>query len=398
MKIALRLTILSGIAFTLAAHANDWYRWRGPNADGISKETGWSTQWPAEGPKQLWKAKVGVGFASFAVSQGRVFITGNTKDTDNIFCFDANSGAEVWKYSYAAKLDPKYYEGGTSATPTVDGDRVYTFSKRGVVHCLDAAKGTVVWTKNLAEEVKAKMPTWGFAGSVFIEGDLAILNVGTAGAALDKKTGKVVWSSGEAESGYSTPVPFDAGGERAVLLAIKQSVVALRVKDGKELWSYPWKTEYDVNAADPVVAGTKVFVSSGYNHGGALLDVSSGQPKLVWENKNMRNQFNSSVLWQGHLYGVDENQLRCLVFDTGEVKWTEKSVGKGSLMLADGKLIVLSDKGELLLAEAAPAGFKPLARAQVLGGKCWTTPVLANGKIYCRNAAGDVVCVNVSGK
>lgn len=398
MKIALRLTILSGIAFTLAAHADDWYRWRGPNADGISKETGWSNQWPAEGPKQLWKAKVGVGFASFAVSQGRVYITGNTKDTDTIFCFDANTGAEVWKYSYAAKLDPKYYEGGTSATPTVDGDRVYTFSKRGVVHCLDAAKGTVVWTKNLAEELKAKMPTWGFAGSVFIAGDLAILNIGTAGAALDKKTGKVVWSSGEDESGYSTPVPFDAGGERAVLLAVKQSVVALRVKDGKELWSYPWKTEYDVNAADPIVSGSKVFVSSGYNHGGALLDVTGGQPKLVWENKNMRNQFNSSVLWQGHLYGVDENQLRCLVFDTGEVKWTEKSVGKGSLMLADGKLIVLSDKGELMVAEASPAGFKPLARSQVLGGKCWTTPVLANGKIYCRNAAGDVVCVNVGGK
>lgn len=398
MKFALRLTVISGIALTLAAHADDWDRWRGPDANGISKETGWSTKWPAEGPKQLWKAKVGVGFASFAVSQGRAYITGNTKDTDTVFCFDANTGTQVWKYDYAAKLDPTYYEGGTSATPVVDGGRVYTFSKRGVVHCLDAARGTVIWTKNLAEELKAKMPTWGFAGSVLIEGDLAILNIGATGAALDKKTGKVVWSSGDDESGYSTPVPFDAGGERAVILAVKQDVVALRVKDGKELWRYPWKTQYDVNAADPIVSGKKVFISSGYNHGGALLDVSSGSPKLVWENKNMRNHFNSCVLWSGHLYGVDENQLRCLVFDTGEVKWTDKSIGKGSLMLADGKLIVLSDKGELFVAEATPVGFKPSSRAQVLGGKCWSTPVLANGKIYCRNAVGDVVCVDVSGK
>ena len=155
---------------------------------------------------------------------------------------------------------------------------------------------------------------------------------------------------------------------------------------------------FDVNAADPVVSGARVFISSGYKHGGALLDVSRGSPQLVWENKNMRNQFNSCVLWQGHLYGVDDNQLRCLAFDTGEVKWTDKISGKGSLMLADGKLIVLSEKGELFVAEASPAGFKPRSRAQVLGGKCWTTPVLANGRIYCRNAAGDVVCVDVSGK
>ena len=398
MKFAHRLTVISSLALTLAAHADDWYRWRGPDANGISKETGWSTQWPVEGPKQLWKAKVGIGFASFAVSQGRAYTTGNTKDTDTVFCFDARTGAQLWKYDYPAKLDAKYYEGGTSATPTVDGDRVYTFSKRGVIHCLDAAQGNLIWTKNLAEALKAKMPTWGFAGSVLIAGDLAILNIGSAGAALDKKTGTVVWSSDDEESGYSTPVPFDAGGERAVILAIKEDVVALRVKDGKELWRYPWKTEYDVNAADPVVSGAKVFISSGYKHGGALLDVSRGSPQLVWENKNMRNQFNSCVLWSGHLYGVDDNQLRCLAFDTGEVKWTDKISGKGSLMLADGKLIVLSEKGELFVAEASPAGFKPRSRAQVLGGKCWTTPVLANGRIYCRNAAGDVVCVDVSGK
>ena len=390
------VAVTSLISFT--APAEDWPNWRGPDHNGISKETGWSAKWPAEGPKKLWQAAVGTGFASFSVSQGRVFTTGNANDTDTVFSFDANSGKELWKHSYAAKPDPKNYEGGPSATPTVDGDRVYMFSKRGMVHCLDASKGTVIWSKDLAAELKANMPTWGFASSVLIEGNLALLNVGSTGAALDKQTGKVVWSSGTEDSGYSTPVPFGADNARAVLLAIKQDVVAVAVQDGKELWRFPWKTSYDVNTADPILSGSQVFISSGYNHGGGVFDVSSKPPKVVWENKNMRNHFNSCVLWQGHLYGVDESQLRCLTFPTGEVKWTDKVSGKGSLMLVDGKLIVLSEKGELLVAGATPDGFKPISRAQVLGGKCWTTPVLANGKIYCRNAAGAVVCVDVSGK
>jgi outer membrane protein assembly factor BamB len=175
-------------------------------------------------------------------------------------------------------------------------------------------------------------------------------------------------------------------------------LVVRTAREGRELWRFPWKTQYDVNAADPILSGSQVFISSGYNHGGGVFDVGSRPPKVVWENKNMRNHMNSCVLWKDHIYGVDESQLRCLVWATGEVKWTDKVSGKGSLMLADGKLIVLSEKGELLVAEPSPAGFKPMARAQVLGGKCWTTPVLANGKIYCRNAAGAVVCVDVSGK
>lgn len=396
MKITSCLAIIALSA--VAATAADWPNFRGPTHDGISKETGWTTEWPADGPKVLWKAKVGMGFSAVVVASGKAYTQGNTKDEDTIFCFDANNGTSVWKHSYAAPLDPKYYEGGTSATPTVDGDRVYTISKRGIVHCLGAADGKVIWTKNLQEELGAKIPEWGFAGSFFIEGDLAILNIGSAGTALDKKTGKVVWTSGKEESGYSTPIPYDAGGERAVMLAIKQDVIAVKIKDGKELWRFPWKTQYDVNAANPILSGSKVFISSGYNRGGGVFDISKNPPAKVWENKNMRNHMASSVLWQGHLYGVDENQLRCVVFDTGEVKWTDKVSGKGSLILADGKLIVLTERGELIVANPSPEGFKPISRAQVVGGKCWTAPTLANGKIYVRTGPGDVVCLDVSGK
>lgn len=389
--------ILAAIASLISLPAADWPHFRGPDYNGISKEAGWSAQWPANGPKKLWSAKVGIGFATISVSEGRAYTMGHADKKDTIYCFDANTGAVVWKHSYTAELDPKYYEGGPSATPTVEGGRVYTLSKRGMVHCLDAAKGTTIWSKNVAEEGKAPMPTWGFASSVFIAGDLAIVNVGSTGTALDKKTGKVVWSSAPDEAGYSTAVPFPAANGLAVMFATKQDVVAVQVQDGKELWRFPWKTQYDVNAADPILSGSKVFISSGYNRGGGVFDVSSNPPKNLWDNKNMRNHMNSCVLWNGHLYGVDENQLRCIVFETGEVKWTDKVSGKGSLMLADGKLIVLSEKGELLVAAASPEAFKPISRAQILGGKCWSAPVLANGKIYARNAAGDVVCVDVGG-
>lgn len=379
-----------------AANGADWYRWRGPDLDGISKETGWQVKWPAEGPKQLWKASVGVGFSSFSVANGRVCTMGNAEEKDTVFCFDAATGREIWRQSYPCPLDAKYYEGGTHGTPTVDGDRVYTLSKRGQVFCFDAAKGTVLWSKNLTEELGVKIPTWGFASSALVEGDLVLLDAGGAGTALDKKTGKVVWTNGKDAAGYSTPQPFGTGADRAVALFGAQAIIALKVKDGTELWRHPWKTDYDVNAAQPILDGDRVFVSSGYNRGATVLKVEGKKASAVWENKNMRNHFNSCILWKGCLYGVDEDQLRCLAFDTGEVTWTDKSVGKGALTMADGKLVVISEKGALMVADASPDGFTPISFAQVMGGKCWTTPVLSNGRIYCRNAKGDVVCVDVS--
>lgn len=389
---------LAGLAslFQFTAGAIDWYRWRGPDLDGISKETGWQTKWPAEGPKTLWKAAVGIGFSSFSVAHGRVYTMGNADSTDTVFCFDAATGQQIWKHAYPCPLDAKYYEGGTHGTPTVDGDRVFTLSKRGQLFCLDAAKGAVVWSKNLTEELGVKIPTWGFASSALVAGDLLLVDVGSAGTALDKRTGQVVWTNGKDVAGYSTPQPFGAGDTVAIFAA--RDLIAVQVKDGRELWRYPWKTDYDINPAQPVFDGDRVFISSGYNHGCALVKLAAGKPSLVWENKNMRNHFNSCILWKGFLYGFDEGQLRCLAFDTGEVKWSEQSVGKGALALADGRLIVMSEKGELLVADAMPDGFKPISRAQVLSGKCWTTPVLSNGRIYCRNASGNVVCVDVSGK
>ena len=389
------------LTLTASAASYDWYRWRGPDLNGISRETGWTVNWPKEGPKVLWRANVGIGFSSITVANGRAYTSGNRSDKDTVYCFDAETGKEVWKYSYSEDTDPHYYEGGTSCTPTVDGNAVFAISRRGLLFRFGASTGKVDWQVNIAKATGAKVPEWGFASSPLVEGDLLILNAGAAGTAVNKASGSVVWSSGKARAGYSSGVPFDYSGERYVAMAVLESILAFKVKDGSKLWEFPWDTRYDVNAADPIITGDRVFVSSAYNHGGALFRFQGSQTTKLWENKNMRNHINSSVLLEGYLYGVDgdaggkETALRCVELETGSLRWTEKSIGSGALMAADNKLIVLSDKGELIIADPSPAAFKPIARAQVMGGKCWTVPVLSNGRIYCRNAQGNVACVDV---
>jgi outer membrane protein assembly factor BamB len=396
------LSFVSTLGVCIQTWAEDWPRWRGPGLNGISVEKGWSVAWPKEGPPQLWKANVGTGFSSVAVATGRLFTLGNANETDTVYCFDAATGKELWRHAYACPLDAKYYEGGPGSTPTVEGDRVYTLSKRAHLFCLEAATGKVVWQKNLMEELGVKKADWGFAGSPLVEGSLLVLNVGDGGTAVDRATGQVVWTSGKDIAGYATPVPFAVGAERAAAVFAGKALVARRIKDGQELWRVPWVEKWFINAADPIFSGDKVFIST-FAKGGALLGLGAEPPAIVWSGKAFANHFNSGVLIDGHLYGIDGNtdappkDLRCVEFATGLVKWRYEGLGLGSLMAADGKLIVLGDKGELVVAEASPTAFKPLARAQVLGGKCWTVPVLANGRIYCRNARGDLVCVDVRG-
>jgi outer membrane protein assembly factor BamB len=254
---------------------------------------------------------------------------GNRNNTDTIFCLEAGTGKAVWDHSYPCPLEPKNFEGGPCATPTVADDRVYTFSRKGDLFCLDAAKGDVIWSKNLNRELGLEIPTWGCASSALVEGNLVVVNMGSAGVALDRKSGKVVWVSDKSPGAYATAVPLTIGGDRCLAILTRQSLVAVKAAGGQGVWSYPWKTEYDVNAADPVVDGDKVFISGGYNHGGAVLKVSGQAPEKVWENKNMRNHFNTCVLWQGYLYGPDDSGLRCLAFDTGDLKWTYGEFGKG---------------------------------------------------------------------
>lgn len=354
-------------------------------------------EWPDAGPTVRWRAKVGTGFSSFAVAGDRVITMGNEDETDAVICLAVDTGKELWRHSYPEPKAPNLYEGGPNSTPTLDGERVFTLSRRGKLFCLDAATGAVRWAHDLIADYGIEVPEkkWGLSGSPLVHGDLVILNAGTAGMAFFKDSGELAWETGTDPAAYASPVPFSEGDTEAVLIFAAKALMARVAADGRPLWEYPWETSWDVNAADPLISGNRFFISSGYNHGAALIQVKDGEPALVWENKNMRSQLSGGVLWQGHVYGIDDNQLRCLDLETGSVQWTERSTGKGTVTMADGKLIVLSEKGELLVALASPDAFQPTARAQVLGGKCWTVPVLANGCIYARNANGNVVCLDV---
>ncbi|MFO0811452.1 MAG: PQQ-binding-like beta-propeller repeat protein [Gemmataceae bacterium] len=392
--------LLLVLASPFAATADDWPRWRGPALNGVSAETKWLDRWPDGGPAVAWRAAVGTGFSAVAVSGGRLYTLGNADDADTVHCLDAVTGKPVWHHTYAAPRDPNMFDGGPTATPAVDGNRVYTLSRGGDLFCFDAATGKVVWSKNVVKETGQRVPTWGLSGSPVVHDDLLLLTLGDCGVALDKATGKVIWNSEVKDGGYSSPVPFRRGGEWYAVFSSEDEYVAANLRTGKPLWRIPWPTRYGVNAADPIMAGEQVFVSSGYNKGAALWNVGGGEPATAWQSKTLRNQINCSVLIGGFLYGIDGDtssraKLRCVELKTGAVRWDEESAGCGSLMAAGGKLIVLSDRGELMVAPATPDGFKPTARAKVLDGKCWTVPVLANGRIYCRNADGDLVCLDV---
>lgn len=395
------------LTFALSAPALDWPQWRGLQRNGISAETGWRTAWPKDGLPCVWKAEVGTGYGTVSVSQGKLYVMGNTADQDTVYCLDATSGKQVWKYTYPCPAkDPNGYH-GVRSTPTVDGNRVYTTSRQGQLFCLDAATGQVKWSKDFVKDYGAKAPTWGFALSPLVEGNLLIVEPGGPGAAvvaLNKENGQNQWKAGNDAASYSSPFAFDLKGERCVAVFDAAAAVGRKVKDGAELWRLPWKTSYDINAATPIVEGSRLFLSSGYGSGAAVYDLSVSPPAEVWKNKNMRNHVNSCVLWKGALYGFDESTLKCLDFATGKVNWEEKKYGKGSLIVVDGKLILYSERGQLGLAEAVPDGYKELAfvkavevRASYPGGaakQTWANPVLANGRIYCRSQ-DDLVCLDV---
>lgn len=386
----------------LTARGDDWPQFRGPNRDGVSRERGILTKWPADGPPKVWTQPIGAGGSSMAVADGKVFTLGNVADTDHIYCFDAKSGKLVWKHSEASPGREINGFAGPRATPTVDGDRVYTLSREGRLCCLNTRTGQLLWSKDFAADFKGKAPPWGWWGSPVIDGNMLFAEVGGGRTtpkvvALDKATGTLAWASGDGVAGYASPVVYALNGERFVLTFSATALESRRVKDGKLAWTYPWRTSFDMNAATPIVMGDRVFVSSAFRVGGALLDISGAQPTAVWEQRQMAVHLNGAVYWGGHLYGFDESTLRCIDFQTGVIKWSVDKFRKGSLSIADGKLIIYAGDGQLALAEANPRAYRELASCRpVTGEDLWTPPVFANGFLYLRTRDA-LVCLDVRG-
>lgn len=396
-----RTTLLFTLGLgVLQLFAADWSQWRGPTRDGISTETGWTHQWGAEGPKVLWKTSVGIGCSSFTTAGDRVYTIGNKDDTDTVWCFEANSGKVLWKFSYPQPLDPNMFEGGPGCSPAIDGKRVYTVARHGLLNCLE--DGRLIWSKHLVKDLGGKQPTWGYAVSPLVLGDMLLLEPGGKGAsavALNKLTGAIVWKTGDDPASYSSPIVVTPGANPSVAFFNAFGLVVRTANDGKELWRFPWKTSYDVNAATPLPVGDAVFISSGYNHGAALVRPAGDKATAVWESKVMRNQMNSSVLWEGHVYGFDESTLKCVDVQTGVEKWKKQGLGKGSLKLADGKLVILGEKGQLIVARPNPAQYESVAEAQILGkDRCWVVPTLSHGRLFAKNNLGEVVALDLRGR
>jgi len=326
---------------------------------------------------------------------------GNAEDKDTVFCLSAETGEVVWRYAYDCPLDDRFFEGGPTSTPTVDGDRVYTLSRQGDLFCFDALSGQIRWSQNVQRENDARIPGWGFSSSVLVHEDKLILNVGDAGLALDKLTGKLLWKSGDGEAGYMTPHKVKIDDQWYALIASGKFYQCVSINSGNVGWKHRWLTTNGCNAADPIVSEGRVFISSGYGRGAALLSFTDKTAKVVWSNNEMQNQMNSSIFIDGYVYGFDgdegggEVQLKCLEFSTGEVRWSYPGLGAGSLFAADNHFIVLSETGELVIAPVSNDSFEPSRSKKILDGKCWTAPVLSHGLIYCRNASGDIACVNL---
>jgi outer membrane protein assembly factor BamB len=305
----------------------------------------------------------------------------------------------IWSYSYPCILGQ--YQ-GPRATPTIDGDYVYTLSRWGDLFCFNATDGKVIWQTNIVDRFRARPPQWDFAGSPVIEGDLLILNAGVSGIALDKKTGKKIWSSKTGTGGYATPVVYDYEGKKYVAIFGEKALYAVELETGKQIWSYPWRTQHDVNAADPLVIGNKIFISSDYGSGCALLEFNDEKPQLVWKNRNLNSHFSSFIHIDGYIYGIDgfagstRGFFRSLDIKTGNVVWQEQ-LGFGSLIAVNNNLIILNSKGDLFIVQAAPSSYQEVSRVSaVLPRTCWTPPAFSNGKIYLRNNLGDLVCIDVS--
>lgn len=397
IPLTLGLCLLAG-----AALAADWPQFRGPNRDGVSRETGLLKSWPAGGPKVLWKAPAGEGFSHVVVAGGRVFTLYGQGSQEVAVALDAASGKQVWKTA----IDRKYTSdmgNGPRSTPTVDAGTVYALSANGKLVALAAANGKKIWEHDLQDEFDARIPGWGASTSPLVEGNLLLVDVGGSGGkslvAFDKKTGKTIWASQSDKAGYSAPIAITVGGVRQVIFFTGTSVVSVAPATGKAFWRVPWRTDWDVNAAAPIfVAPDKLFISSGYGVGAALFRLKpSGAPEEIWKSRGMKNQFSSSVLHNGTIYGFDDTTFKAIDAATGKDLWRQRGLGHGSLILADGHLAVLSERGKLVLVEATPAAYKEKGSVEILSGKCWTAPTLANGKLYVRNEE-QLVSLDWTGK
>ncbi len=379
-----------------------WPQWLGPARNGISSETGlFGHELSFE---ESWRVPAGKGFSGLSIVGNRIYTMYIHSEKEYAICLDARNGEVLWR----TRTDDNFVErqggDGPRATPTVDDGMVYVFSAQGKLHALDSQTGSQQWSHDLVSKFGGKRPRWGFCASPLVAGDLVLIEAGGTGGhsliAFDKASGEVAWTTGSDKPGYSSPITATIGQTRQAVFFTGYGLISVAPQQGRVLWRHPWPTSHNVNAATPIfIPPNRFFISSGYGTGGTVVEVSPTDGgygvKEIWRNKEMKNHFATSIYYQGHLYGFDGSILKCLDAATGAEKWKTRGYGKGTLIAADGHLVVLGEQGNLGVAEATPGGFVEKANAQVFHSKCWTAPALADGRLYLRDES-EIVCINLA--
>lgn len=393
----LSLTLAAAAAASLAA--DDWPDFRGSRRDGVY-DGKIASNWPAEGPERVWEKAVGAGFANPVVAAGRVILFHRQGSSEVVEALDAATGDTVWKYEYPTSYRDDFgFDPGPRAGPVVAGGQVYTFGAEGMLTCLRFSNGAKIWAVDTHKEFGVRKNFFGAGATPLVDGVRLFQNVGGADGAgivaFDRDTGRVLWQATDHGASYASPIAVDVGGERRICFFTREGVVLADPATGEVVYEKRWRARMNasVNAATPIFSDEKVlFVSASYGTGAIALDFSQGLPPAeLWSGEeSLTNHYATAVLHKGVLYGYDGRQeyspnLRAVELRTGKVLWSEDGFGAGTVTLADGKLILLRENGELVLAEASTAGFRPAARAQIFAGTTRAYPAIAGGALYARD-------------
>ena len=370
-----------------------WPGFRGDLRDGRYAAAPVRAAWPPEGLPELWRHPIGVGYASFVIANGRAFTIEQRRSQEVVAAYDLDTGREVWTVGWDGEFLESMGGDGPRATPTYHDGRVYALGALGELRCLDARTGAVIWRKNILEENEVRNLTWGMAAAPLIVDDVVVVMPGGSRdrsiVAYDLQTGERRWSALGDQAAYTSPMLVTLGGLRQILAVTARRAVGLTV-DGRLLWEFPWANNQGINAAQPLlIGGDRVFLSASYGSGATVVQIARNGDQFtaqaVWENQRLKNRFSSSVLHEGHIYGLDESILTCIDAATGEARWKAGRYGYGQLMIAGDRLIVLTEDGRVALVRATPEGHEELASFDAIEGKTWNHPVIADGRLIVRN-------------
>jgi outer membrane protein assembly factor BamB len=338
---------------------------------------------------------LGGGYGSVAVAEDRLYVQSQLGGQSTVASLDRADGKLVWSRA----LGPGLFNdrgSGPRGTPTVDGERLYVLTENGDLAALQAADGSPLWQRNILKDFDGRNIPWLISESPLIDGEKLVVTPGGRGAgmvALNKMTGETLWTSQELsdEAGYASVIVADIQGVRTYMTLTAQAGVGVRASDGKLMWRYPQVANRTANITTPVYEGGKVFYTSNYGTGAALLELTAQNGTVnaaeVYFTRAMQNHHGGVVLVDGYIYGFNNSILTCINFETGEMMWRDRSVGKGSLSYADGKLYLVSEDNVVGLAAATPDGYQELGRFEIedQGLPSWAHPVVSDGRLYIRN-------------